>query len=381
MDKQTFIQLADKIADGIATEKELSLYKDYINEFKDDAAWNEQLTGSEQATKLQLHEMNSRNAKIKTVPCYNRKAFRYLVTACIALIATAIGAIFYNNHPKPIKDKNKVILKNDVEPGGNKAVLLLANGTRILLGDVDNGKIAEERGISIMETKDGQLIYRINNLALAANGPEPGVIYHTISTPRGGQYQVFLADGTKVWLNASSSLKFPTSFTTTQRSVKLTGEAYFEIAGSKDKPFVVNVDEMKVQAMGTHFNVMAYPDEQYISATLVEGSVKVIKNMESRVLLPGQQARMTEVIQIINATDNAIAWKNGLTSFRDADIRTIMRQVARWYDVEVNYEGDIPNILFTGEISRKANLSELIKLLGLSNIQLKLEGKMITIMP
>ena len=361
MDKQGFIQLADKIADGNATEQELSLYHNYVNEFKGDTASSEQC------------------AEIKTIPCYNRRAFRYLATACIVLIVTAIGAIFYNNHPKPLKDKNSAILKNDVEPGSNKALLFLADGTRVLLGDSDSDKIAEERGISITATKDGQLIYRTNNPALAANGPKPLVIYHTVSTPRAGQYQVFLPDGTKVWLNASSSLKFPTSFTTTQRSVKLTGEAYFEVAGSKDKPFVVNVNEMKVEVVRTHFNIMAYPDEQYINTTVVEGSVKVIKNKESRVLLPWQQARVAEVIQVIDATADAIAWKNGLTSFKDADIRTVMRQVARWYDVEVTYEGDIPSIRFTGEISRKAMLSELIKLIGISNIQLNLEGKMITV--
>jgi transmembrane sensor len=138
---------------------------------------------------------------------------------------------------------------------------------------------------------------------------------------------------------------------------------------------------MKIEATGTHFNVMAYSDEQYINTTLVEGEVKVIKNNECRVLRPWQQARVTEVIQVDTAVGDAIAWKNGLTSFRDADIKTIMRQVARWYDVEINYEGEIPGRLFTGEVPRNADLSELIKLIGLNNIRLKLEGKVLTVMP
>lgn len=381
MDKQAFTELAEKVADGTATEDELSLYANYINGFKGDTAGNEHLLDGKQVTGLQLRKMMNDGAEITKIPFYYRKAFRYLTTACIALIATAIGAIFYNNHPKPSKVKNRVELKNDVKPGGNKAVLLLADGTRVVLDNADNVKLAEEGGTSITKTKDGQLIYRVNDPTLAANGRESIVTYNSISTPRGGQYQVFLPDGTKVWLNASSSLKFPTSFTAKQRSVNLTGEAYFDVAEIRNKPFVVNVDQMKVEALGTHFNVMAYPDEQYISTTLVEGSLKVIKNKECRVLMPWQQARVSRGIQVVNATDDAIAWKNGLTSFKDADIKAIMRQVARWYDVEVKFNGDIPGVLFSGEISREANLSELIRGSGLSNIQLKLEGKVITVMP
>lgn len=381
MDTQAFIELAEKVADGTATEDELSLYNNYNNEFKRDTVRNEQLVDGKKAIGLHLHKMTNGRAEITTIPFYNRKAFRCLTAACIALIATAIGATFYNNHPKPLKDKNRVVLKNDVKPGGNKAVLHLADGTRVVLDNTDNATVAEEGGISITKTKNGQLIYKVTNPALAANGPGAVVTYHTVSTPKGGQYQVFLSDGTKVWLNASSSLKFPTSFAARQRSVKLTGEAYFDVAEMTDKPFVVNVNEMKVEVLGTHFNVMAYPDEQYINTTLVDGSLKVIKNKESRVLMPWQQARVSEGIKVVSATSDAIAWKNGLTTFKDADVRTIMRQIARWYDVEVKFNGDIPRTLFSGEISRNANLSELIKTSGLSNIQLKLEGRVITLMP
>lgn len=381
MDRQAFIELSEKVADGTATEDELSLYGNCINEFNGNTAGNEHLLDGKQITGLQLRKMMNDGAEITNIPFYHRKAFRYLATACIALVATAIGAIFYNNHPKPLKVKNRVVLNNDVKPGGNKAVLLLANGTRVVLDNSDNAKVAEEGGTSITKTKDGQLIYRVNNPTLAANEPESVVTYNTVSTPRGGQYQVFLPDGTKVWLNASSSLKFPTSFTAKQRIVNLTGEAYFDVAKIRNKPFVVNVDQMKVEVLGTHFNVMAYPDEQYINTTLVEGSLKVIRNNEYRVLMPWQQARVSNGIEVVNATGDAIAWKNGLTSFKDADIKAVMRQIARWYDVEVNFNGDMPGTLFSGEISRAANLSELIRGSGLSNIQLKLEGKVITVMP
>lgn len=382
MDKQAFITLADKVADGAANEQELSLYNNYLSQFKGDTAWNEQLMGNEAETKLQLLEKIRAAFPLKRVPFYKEKVFRYFAAACLALMVTTAGVVFYNHYPESLKSNNKTALKNDVAAGGNKAVLTLADGSQVMLDDTGNGKIAEQKGISITKTKDGQLVYRVNHPALsAASGKEPVVTYNTISTPRGGQYQVVLPDGTQVWLNASSSIKFPTYFAASERSVKLMGEAYFEVAKNKDKPFVVNVEEISVEVLGTHFNVMAYKDEQSINTTLLEGAVRITKNNQSRVLMPGQQAVVKDDIQVEKASGDVIAWKNGLTSFKDADIRTIMRQVARWYDVEVNYEGDIPKRLFTGEISRKANLSELIKIIELSNIRLKLEGNVITVMP
>lgn len=280
MDKQAFIQLGDKTTDGIATEHDLLLYKERIQ----------------------------RAARIKTIHIYNRKAFRNLATACLALIVTAFGAIFYNNHPKPSKVENRT-QNGDFVSGGSKAVLLLVDGTRVLLGDADHGEIAAERGISITETTDGQLIYKANNPVLAHKRSEEAVAYHTISTPKDGQYQVSLSDGTIVWLNASSSLKFPILFTAKQQNVKLTGEAYFEVAEQRDRPFVVEAAGMKVEAIGANFNVMAYPDRQYISTMPVEGAVKVIKNKKSRILLPGEQAHVTETIQVVHANAEAIEWK------------------------------------------------------------------------
>ncbi|MEQ7801509.1 FecR domain-containing protein [Pedobacter sp. ASV1-7] len=382
MDKQAFVELANKVASGLANEQELSLYSNYINQFKGNSEWNTQLMGNEAETKNELLKKINTALIVKAIPFYQKTSFKYLIAACIALVVTAVGAVFYSNNLNSLKNKNKIALENDVAPGGNNAVLTLADGSQVLLNDTDNGKIIEEKGISITKAKDGQLIYRI--IDRGANSPsntEQVIAYNTITTPRGGQYQVLLPDGTQVWLNASSSIKFPTYFSAKQRNVTLTGEAYFEVSKDKTKSFVVNVDEMSVEVLGTHFDVMAYKDEESINTTLLEGSVKVTKNNESRILKPGQQAKVKGGIQVVEAAADVLAWKNGLTSFIDADIRTIMRQVARWYDVEVKYEGDIPRRLFTGEISRKANLSELIKIIKLSNIQLKLEGNVITVMP
>lgn len=381
MDKQAFMQLVETVVDGSATEQELSLYNNYINHFNGDGNWNEQTMGNEADTKTELFDLIHKETETKIIPFYNRNLFGYLA-ACVALIVVAMGAIFYNNNLNVSNDRNKTVLKNDVSPGGNEAILVLADGSEIILNDTDQGKITEQSGVSISKTKDGQLIYRISGSVQAkTQGNKAEITYNTISTPRGGQYQVLLSDGTRVWLNASSSLKFPTSFAGTQRNVELIGQAYFEVAKNKAKPFVVQADEMKVEVLGTHFDVMAYPDEKAKYTTLIEGAVNVLNDKEAKVLIPGQQAIVDQGIRVKKAGDEMVAWKNGLTSFKDADIRTIMRQVARWYDIEVNYEGEIPTRLFTGEISRKANLSEFIKVIELSNIKLKLEGKVITVMP
>lgn len=381
IDKQTFVELADKIAGGIANEQELSLYNNYINQFKGNSEWNAEFMGNEAETKIELLNKIHTTLTVKVIPFYQKATFKYLIAACIALFVTAIGGIFYNSNLNSLKSKNRIAFESDVAPGGNNAVLTLADGSQVLLNDTDNGKIIEEKGISITKAKDGQLIYQVIDPGVKNISNKEAVAYNTITTPRGGQYQVLLPDGTQVWLNASSSIKFPTYFSADQRNVILTGEAYFEVSKDKTKSFVVNVDGMSVEVLGTHFDVMAYKDEESINTTLLEGSVKVTKNNESRILKPGQQAKVKGGIQVVEAAADALAWKNGLTSFIDADIRTIMRQVARWYDVEVKYEGDIPRRLFTGEISRKANLSELIKIIKLSNIQLKLEGNVITVMP
>ncbi len=382
MDKQAFMQLVDKIVDGSATAQEVSLYNNYINHFVGDHHWEEETMGEEEATKAELFNMINISAKAKVIPFYQRKTFSYLVAACLVLIVAAVGTVFYHQRAPNLKESKITVLQNDVAPGGNNAVLTLANGAQVVLNSVNNGKIADESGITITKTKDGQLIYQMKEQSLTtAKEAELVVTYNTISTPRGGQYQISLPDGTQVWLNASSSLKFPTSFVGNQRNVQLTGEAYFEVAKNKQKPFVVQVDDMKVEVLGTHFDVMAYPEEKTINTTLIEGVVSVVKNKESQILAPGQQAMVDEGIRVVEASADAVAWKNGLTSFENADIKTIMRQVARWYDVEVNYEGEIPKRLFTGQISRKANLSELIKVIEWSDIHLSLKGNVITVRP
>lgn len=262
-------------------------------------------------------------------------------------------------------------------PGGNHAILTMADGSTIVLDSVRNGNI--QSGSATISKQGGMLVYD----GLSPAKSQTAVVYNTLTTPPGGQYKLILADGSKVWLNASSSLHFPTAFTGKERNVELTGEAYFEIAKNKEKPFHVNVNGMQVEVLGTHFNVNAYADENSIKTSLLEGSVKIKRGSVSGLLKPGQQGVLknnSNNIEIKAADmSQAIAWKNGLFQFDGADIKTIMREIGRWYDVEIEYAGKVPDRRFEGKISRDAQLSDVLKILELSNVKFSVQGKKIIV--
>lgn len=266
-------------------------------------------------------------------------------------------------------------------PGGNKAVLTLADGKQITLDEAGNGKLAEQSGITITKTKDGQLVYTVSPSAVAAKGPAMNMI----ATPKGGQYQVNLPDGTKVWLNAASSLRYPAVFTAGVRQVSLTGEAYFEVAKvHPEMPFKVSTATQTVEVLGTHFNINSYTDEPAVKTTLLEGAVKVISPstaLKELILKPGQQSALRgDRLNVAEVNEEeVIAWKNGMFRFRDADLQTVMRSVARWYDVQVNYEGTLPVRQFSGEIHRNVNLSEVLDILSFFKVHFRVDGKTITV--
>ncbi|HEY9559191.1 MAG TPA: FecR domain-containing protein [Anseongella sp.] len=264
--------------------------------------------------------------------------------------------------------------KNDVAPGSNKAILTLANGSTIILDNVHKGQLTSQGNTKVMKIDSGLLAYKGENSDVLSkrNGEAKNkIIFNTLSTPRGGEYQLILPDGSRVWLNAASSIRFPTVFTGKEREVEITGEAYFEIEKNTNMPFVVKKGNVEVQVLGTHFNVKAYDDEANITVTLLEGSVKVIaedRGLET-VIMPGQQARINNVGQIAlvkNADmDRAIAWKEGRFEFH-GNIQDIMRQIARWYNVEVEYRGDMTQKDYGGAISRYENISKVLKMLELT---------------
>lgn len=275
--------------------------------------------------------------------------------------------------------EEKLVTKSEIKPGGNKAILTLANGEDIVLADAGDGLLINQGATQISKTKDGELVYNV--------GEEKQFVapqMNKIKIPKGGQYAITLPDGTKVWINADSELKFPTYFLGAERRVELKGEAYFEVAKNKDMPFKVVSGNQIVEVLGTHFNVNSYKNEGKIVTTLLEGSVRVYKpsTHQSALLKPGEQAITNNEIAVKEASvEQVIAWKDGLMSFKDADIEDIMRQLVRWYDIEVEFAGVIPKRLFTGKVSRQANLSEILSLLEKSHIHFKTEGKTITVMP
>lgn len=315
--------------------------------------------------------------KQEDVPVISIKKTKYhwISAAAIVLILSSIGFYGFLHHGKPGKQLISAVkpLTNDIEPGSNKATLTLAGGQVIVLNDISTGVVATQNQAAISKTAEGEIVYQ----STETNSLIP--VYNTINTPRGGEFKVVLPDGTKVWLNASSSLKFPTAFTGQERNVELTGEAYFEVAKNKSMPFHVLSNDTEIEVLGTHFNVMAYPDEAELKATLLEGSVKVTSKNQSEILVPGQQARIKDKITVIPAPEDAIAWKKGFVSFEDTGIEAIMRKVSRWYDVDVVYQGRITPRLFTGTIRKNLKLSELLKVLEANDIQFKTNGRVITV--
>ncbi|MBV7533023.1 FecR family protein [Chitinophaga sp. sic0106] len=293
--------------------------------------------------------------------------------ASVALLLVA-GIYFWLRPSKtpPVVAANP---KPVMAPSQGTAMLTLADGRQISLDSLQNGLITTDAGADIA-FKDGELLYD------SKSGQAAPDARNTISTPNGRQFRVVLSDGTQVWLNAASTLRYPAVFPENERSVEITGEAYFEVAANSRAPFRVTVpNQAEVQVLGTHFNVNAYPDIASIKTTLVQGAVRVraTTTNASVVMSPGQQARMTgnsDHIAVEKAdVDNVMAWKNGLFNFNGLKLKEVMNELARWYDVEVVYEKNIPDIRFFGELSRSLSLQDMIMALEESKVKVRLEGK------
>jgi ferric-dicitrate binding protein FerR (iron transport regulator) len=276
---------------------------------------------------------------------------------------------------------------NDVAPGGNKAILTLAGGRRIVLDSAANGLLAEQGMVSVQKLDDGRLAYSPTN----EHEKPTDIAYNVLSTPRGGQYNVRLPDGTQVWLNAASSITYPTAFAGKERSVTISGEAYFEVAPDPRKPFLVRVNDLDVKVLGTSFNINGYGDEPGINTTLLQGGVAVSRRGRLVVLKPGQQARATNGPATVNGglsvskavdIEQVMAWKNGLFKFSGTSLSEIMRQVQRWYDVDVVYEGGMEKMTFSGGMPRREYVSQVLKMLEeTGGAHFTIEGRTIKITP
>jgi transmembrane sensor len=311
----------------------------------------------------------------------------YRAAAVVFIIIAGIGAFYFNNTPKKQLVKTDIVKKtrNDVLPGGEKAILTLANGSQIVLEDASSGKIAQQGSAQIIKAANGELVYK------ETGNPVSEVLYNTVSTQRGGEYKLILPDGSAVWLNAISSIRYPTAFIGKERMVEITGEVYFEVSKDKSRPFRVVVKsqtgdrDMEVTVLGTEFNINAYPDESAVKTTLLNGSVKVTSSSSTALIKPGEQTQLSNngKIKLISQANvsEAIAWKEGRFEFNDADLKTILRQVMRWYDIDVEYQGIESDRYFTATISRQKTLSGLLTILRQSDVDLWLDGKKLIVKP
>jgi transmembrane sensor len=400
MDANQFSDLLQRYRLGTCTEEEKKWVEGWYSERRNTiynplAEEEERLSGEKIYRNIQ--HVLAAETTAPVMPVWRRPKLWWVAAGTMLLMATAGYFVFSKKGPGSEIIRTPISETKPVLPGGNKALLTLADGSMIVLDSAANGALSQQGKTIVLKKQDGELVY-----TSGTNGNQDVVGWNTISTPRGGQYQVVLPDGTKVWLNAVSSLRFPAGFTGSERVVELTGEAYFEVAPlttkgeSKKIPFVVMIgDKASVEVLGTHFNINAYDDEGVMKTTLLEGKVKVgnrqsaIGNEESVILKPGEQALIAPFTvghSLLNINhspdlDQVIAWKNGRFQFTNADVETVMREIARWYDVTIEYAGKLPAEKFEGEIPRNSNITEVFKILELSNVHCKIEGRKVTVLP
>jgi len=301
------------------------------------------------------------------------KITRWWWAAALIVFLAGAGYLF-NRDISPAPGARPYLVKNDLPPGGNKATLTLSNGQQIILDSVANGTLAHQGSVIISKSANGKIDYQ---------GTDAAIVFNTLSTPRGGQYQLQLPDGSNVWLDAASSITYPIAFTGDQRTVTITGEAYFEVARDKSKPFHVRVGDMTIDVLGTAFNINAYIGEPVSKMTLVEGSIKISPaGRPSSLLKPGQQGQlMGQQFRIVDDidVDQTVAWKNGVFNFDKADLPAVIRQLTRWYDLDVRFRGPIPVREFRGKLPRDLNLSQVLKILTEMDIKYRVEGHQLLI--
>lgn len=338
-----------------------------------DAAWDEKMRVA------MSKNMNTRSTPTAVSATGRHVLLRRLAAAAI-MVGVIIGSVFYlKNDPSTVDPGDRSVVRQEVLPGGNRAVLTLSDGSRIDLGKADKGQLAIQGHTEVLKSEDGQLDYK------HASEQITSMVYNTLQTPRGGQYQITLSDGSKVWLNAASSMHYPVTFSKKERRVEITGEAYFEIAKDPARPFIVKIDDMEVQVLGTRFNINGYQDEASIRTTLLEGRIQVQAPVGAQQMLPGQQAsfRSGQPLKISNDVnlDETVAWKDGQFQFENSDIQSVMRQLSRWYDMDVRYDGQVKKH-FIGGISRQVNLSKVLSMLEQTGeVSFQIDGKMIIVKP
>lgn len=372
MHKPDIKDLLERYKSGDCTEQERSLVETWY------------LTWDTPSLDLSEQELISDLELIKQeLPRKRRRIGGYfqITTAAAVVLITLTAVFYYFNYREPVRNLVNPIELGKIVPGTNKATLTLADGSTVVLDAATPIDGINQFGVKINKSEEGKLVYVSDKNAKVADA------YNTIITPKGGQYEVTLPDGTKVWLNAASKLRFPVVFAGNERQVELSGEAYFEVARDRKKPFKVKAEQQEIMVLGTHFNVNAYKDDAFTKTTLLEGSVRVNKGSAQALLTPGQQAVSNAGSAVINVRKDvdiqeSIAWKNGLFMFEQEDIFSIMNKISRWYDIVVEYRGDLKGKKYSGNISKFEDVTEVLKTMQLTgSIQFKIEGRRIIVMP
>lgn len=392
--KDEFIKAVKAYLEGTADEAQLLFVEQYFDLFLD----TEDVLESMDSDEIQdIHDRMlwginyeiEKKTRISSGNMENGRSFsKYLYIAAMAAFVIPMSLYIYQRNQvkfKPVSSQQMA----KIIPGGNKAILTLANGSKISLTDVKNGEVANQSGIVITKNRDSQLVYQPATMSSMAKE----IAYNKIETPKGGQFQLILSDGTKVWLNAASSLRYPSVFGQGERKVELDGEAYFEVAKNTAKPFLVSSSKQIVEVLGTHFNINAYTNEPVVSTTLLEGSIKVSSPFTNtyKIIRPGQQSLIDRDdddddsgIKVKNIDpDEAVAWKNGYFMFEKEGLASILRKVSRWYDVEIeNPQGEkLDKLLFSGTLSKYSDVSKVLRKLELTeSVRFKIMGRRIIVM-
>ncbi len=385
-DRNRIYELADKWLKGTITEKEKQEFEDWYNlEAEQHPEWTQDPDEESLKNRLFhdiLEKIESKEDTGKNILRSRRKQYLYkwYSTAAAAVVIFTIGIWLFQHHGPSLQvKKEEGNIRIDLPPGREAATLILADGSVIDLDTTQNGEITVQ-GKTIVSKQGGQVAY------IPPIGKEKlPLLYNTINTARGNMYQLVLSDSTRVWLNSASSLRFSAVFSGNERLVELTGEAYFEVAKNKTMPFRVKVNGMEVEVLGTRFNINAYHDEGAVETTLLEGSVKVKNNDVSALIKPGEQAVITNnetEIKVNKADlDQVMAWQKGFFEFDDTELPVIMRQISRWYNVDIQYEGQPGSKKFGGRISKNLNLGDVLTLLEANGVRFTLEGKTLVVKP
>jgi transmembrane sensor len=383
MTPEQYILLYEKYLAGQCTPQEEEALMQYQDRFNMQDSSQPGLTPDDRNARKQIYSRIAstikHNQEEKPIVRVRVLNWWWAAAAVVLLAAGTFAILNTGNKPEQTIAVSPKKAVKPIVPGTNTAVLTLADGSTVILDKTANGLVARAGNVSIKKLKNGQLAYTADGSDQAV---DPNAL-NTISVPRGGQYAIILPDGTNVWLNAESSLTYPVAFTGKQRKVVLKGEGYFEVAKDKDMPFTVHTDNADVNVLGTHFNVNAYADDDNVKTTLLEGSVRLNGKGATTLLIPGEQGIVADggISKKQVNVNQVVAWKMGYFVFRNDNIKDIMRQISRWYDVEVEFRGNMAGKTFGGTYSKNKDINELLKGLELTGtIHFKIEGRRIIVM-